>query len=44
MADTEIVLRLDGDCVMDADALIYTAPWFEDPKVGIVGSRMLPRQ
>ena len=44
VADTEIVLRLDGDCVMDADALIYTAPWFEDPKVGILGSRMLPRR
>jgi cellulose synthase/poly-beta-1,6-N-acetylglucosamine synthase-like glycosyltransferase len=44
VAESEIVLRLDGDCVMDADALVYTAPWFADPKVGILGSRMLPRE
>jgi cellulose synthase/poly-beta-1,6-N-acetylglucosamine synthase-like glycosyltransferase len=44
VAETEIVVRLDGDCVMDDDALTFTAPWFADPKVGIVGSRMLPRQ
>lgn len=43
-ARSDVVVRLDGDCVMHPDALKYTAPWFENPETGIVGSLMLPRE
>lgn len=42
-ATADIVVRLDADCVLHPDALVYTAPCFDDPDVGIVGALMLPR-
>jgi cellulose synthase/poly-beta-1,6-N-acetylglucosamine synthase-like glycosyltransferase len=39
----EIVIRIDADCVMGEDALVYTAPWFSDPVIGVVGAMEEPR-
>ncbi|HEV7207121.1 MAG TPA: glycosyltransferase family 2 protein [Mycobacteriales bacterium] len=41
--DTELLVRLDGDCVLDADALTLAARWFTDPRIGSVGALMMPR-
>ena len=40
----DIVVRIDGDCVMGADALRYTSGWFDDPRIGSVGALMMPRR
>jgi cellulose synthase/poly-beta-1,6-N-acetylglucosamine synthase-like glycosyltransferase len=39
----QICVRIDADCVMDQDTLVYTAPWFRDPEVGMVGAMEEPR-
>jgi cellulose synthase/poly-beta-1,6-N-acetylglucosamine synthase-like glycosyltransferase len=38
-----IVVRIDGDCVMGEDALVYSVPWFRDPRIGCVGAMEEPR-
>ncbi|HXW45567.1 MAG TPA: glycosyltransferase family 2 protein [Streptosporangiaceae bacterium] len=38
-----IVVRIDADCVMGPDALVYSAPWFADPVIGSVGAMEEPR-
>lgn len=44
VTDAEICIRIDADCVMGADALIYAATWFQDPSIGSVGAMMMPRR
>ncbi len=39
----EIVIRIDADCVMGPDALVYSVPWFRDPVIGCVGAMEEPR-
>jgi cellulose synthase/poly-beta-1,6-N-acetylglucosamine synthase-like glycosyltransferase len=39
----EIVVRIDADCVMGPDALVYAVPWFADPVIGTVGAMEEPR-
>jgi cellulose synthase/poly-beta-1,6-N-acetylglucosamine synthase-like glycosyltransferase len=39
----EIAIRIDADCVMGPDALVYSIPWFRDPLVGCVGAMEEPR-
>jgi cellulose synthase/poly-beta-1,6-N-acetylglucosamine synthase-like glycosyltransferase len=39
----EIVIRIDADCVMGPDALVYSVPWFRDPEIGSVGAMEEPR-
>ena len=39
----EIVVRIDADCVMGPDALVYSVPWFRDPRIGTVGAMQEPR-
>ena len=41
--DAEIVVRIDADCVMGPDALVYSVPWFRDPRIGCVGAMEEPR-
>jgi len=43
VTDAEIVVRIDGDCVMGPDALVYAVPWFGDPRIGCVGGMEEPR-
>jgi cellulose synthase/poly-beta-1,6-N-acetylglucosamine synthase-like glycosyltransferase len=43
ITDAEIVIRFDADCVMVPDALVYTTPWFRDPRIGTVGAMQEPR-
>jgi cellulose synthase/poly-beta-1,6-N-acetylglucosamine synthase-like glycosyltransferase len=43
ITDAEIVVRIDADCVMGEDALLYAAPWFRDPGIGSVGAMEEPR-
>ena len=43
VTDAEIVVRIDGDCVMGPDALVYAVPWFRDPWIGCVGGMEEPR-
>ncbi len=40
----EICVRIDADCVMGPDALVYSVPWFRDPEIGMVGAMQEPRQ
>jgi cellulose synthase/poly-beta-1,6-N-acetylglucosamine synthase-like glycosyltransferase len=39
----QVVIRIDGDCVMGPDALVYAVPWFGDPQIGMVGAMEQPR-
>jgi cellulose synthase/poly-beta-1,6-N-acetylglucosamine synthase-like glycosyltransferase len=39
----EVVVRIDADCVMGPDALVYSVPWFRDPRIGCVGAMEEPR-
>jgi cellulose synthase/poly-beta-1,6-N-acetylglucosamine synthase-like glycosyltransferase len=39
----EILIRIDADCVMGENALIYCVPWFRDPGIGSVGAMEEPR-
>lgn len=43
MTDAEIVIRIDADCVMGQDALVYSVPWFRDRRIGCVGAMEEPR-
>jgi cellulose synthase/poly-beta-1,6-N-acetylglucosamine synthase-like glycosyltransferase len=43
MTDAEITVRIDADCVMGPDALVYAVPWFRDPDIGSVGAMEEPR-
>jgi cellulose synthase/poly-beta-1,6-N-acetylglucosamine synthase-like glycosyltransferase len=43
ITSAEIVVRIDADCVMGPDALVYSAPWFRDPVIGSVGAMEEPR-
>ena len=43
VTDAEIVVRIDADCVMGPDALVYAVPWFRDPVIGCVGGMEEPR-
>jgi cellulose synthase/poly-beta-1,6-N-acetylglucosamine synthase-like glycosyltransferase len=43
ITSAEIVIRIDADCVMGADALVYSVPWFRDPVIGSVGAIEEPR-
>jgi cellulose synthase/poly-beta-1,6-N-acetylglucosamine synthase-like glycosyltransferase len=43
ITDAPIVVRIDADCVMGADALAYVVPWFRDPEIGCVGAMEEPR-
>jgi cellulose synthase/poly-beta-1,6-N-acetylglucosamine synthase-like glycosyltransferase len=41
--DAEIIIRVDADCVLGEDTLVYAVPWFEDPDIGSVGAMEEPR-
>lgn len=43
VSEAEIVVRIDADCVMGPDALVYSVPWFRDPAIGSVGAMEEPR-
>ena len=43
ITDAEIVIRIDADCVVGEDALVYAVPWFRDPEIGCVGAMEEPR-
>ena len=41
----DYVVRIDGDCLLDDHALLYTVPWFlTRPNVGQVGAFTLPKR
>jgi cellulose synthase/poly-beta-1,6-N-acetylglucosamine synthase-like glycosyltransferase len=43
--DTEYVVRIDSDCLVDEDAFVYAIPWLQTYReVGIVGSFVLPKK
>jgi cellulose synthase/poly-beta-1,6-N-acetylglucosamine synthase-like glycosyltransferase len=44
LATTDVLIRLDADCVLGPDTLGYGMPWFADPDVGTVGAIELPRK
>ena len=39
----EIIIRVDADCVLGEDSLVYAVPWFRDPGIGSVGAMEEPR-
>jgi cellulose synthase/poly-beta-1,6-N-acetylglucosamine synthase-like glycosyltransferase len=41
--EAEIIIRVDADCVLGEDTLVYAVPWFEDPEIGCVGAMEEPR-
>ena len=43
ITSAEIIIRIDADCVMGEDALVYCMPWFADPQIGSVGAVEMPR-
>ena len=43
ITDAEIAIRVDADCVLGPDALVYSVPWFQDPAIGCVGAMEEPR-
>jgi cellulose synthase/poly-beta-1,6-N-acetylglucosamine synthase-like glycosyltransferase len=43
ITSAEIIVRIDADCVMGEDALVYCVPWFADPQIGSVGAVEMPR-
>ena len=43
VTSAEICIRIDADCVMGPDALVYSLPWFRDPRIGCVGAMEEPR-
>ena len=43
ITDAPIAVRIDADCVMGPDALVYSVPWFRDPRIGCVGGMEEPR-
>lgn len=44
ITDAPICVRIDADCVMGPDALLYAVPWFRDPGIGMVGAMQEPRR
>lgn len=42
--ETDLVVRVDADVVVDAEAFVPLPGWFDDPAVGTVGALSLPRQ
>jgi len=42
--EADICVRVDADCVLGEDALVYAVPWFRDPQVGMVGAMEEPRR
>ncbi len=43
ITQAEIIVRIDADCVMGPDTLLYSVPWFRDPRIGTVGAMEEPR-
>jgi cellulose synthase/poly-beta-1,6-N-acetylglucosamine synthase-like glycosyltransferase len=43
ITEAEILIRVDADCVMGEDTLVYSVPWFRDPLIGCVGAMEEPR-
>ena len=43
ITEAEIIVRVDADCVLGPDALVYAVPWFRDPEIGSVGAMEEPR-
>ena len=43
ITDADICVRVDADCVMDSEALVYSVPWFRDAEIGMVGAMEEPR-
>ena len=43
ITSADILIRIDADCVMGEDALVYCMPWFADPQIGSVGAVEMPR-
>jgi cellulose synthase/poly-beta-1,6-N-acetylglucosamine synthase-like glycosyltransferase len=43
ITEAEICVRIDADCVMGPDAIVYSVPWFRDPEIGMVGAMEEPR-
>ena len=43
ITEAEIVVRVDADCVLGPDALLFSVPWFRDPRIGTVGAIEEPR-
>ncbi|HVX43161.1 MAG TPA: glycosyltransferase [Mycobacteriales bacterium] len=43
VTESDIIVRIDADCVMGEDALVYAITWFQDPEIGCVGAGMMPR-
>ena len=43
VTSADICVRIDADCVMGPDALVYSVPWFRDPRIGCVGAIEEPR-
>src|SRR5450631_3981696 len=41
--EAEIIVRVDADCVLGEDTLVYAVPWFRDPEIGSVGAMEEPR-
>jgi len=44
ITDAPVCVRIDADCVMGPDALVYSVPWFRDPDIGLVGAMEEPRR
>jgi cellulose synthase/poly-beta-1,6-N-acetylglucosamine synthase-like glycosyltransferase len=43
VTSADIVIRIDADCVMGEEALVFSVPWFDDPVIGSVGAMEEPR-
>jgi cellulose synthase/poly-beta-1,6-N-acetylglucosamine synthase-like glycosyltransferase len=43
ITEAEILIRVDADCVLGEDTLVYSVPWFRDPLIGCVGAMEEPR-
>jgi cellulose synthase/poly-beta-1,6-N-acetylglucosamine synthase-like glycosyltransferase len=43
LTSADVVVRIDADCVMGEDALVYCVPWFANPIIGSVGAMEEPR-
>ena len=42
---TDIVYRVDADCVVHPDCFLYSVPYFlADPRIGMVGAFVLPKE
>ncbi len=42
---SDVVFRVDADCILHPDCFVYAVPWFLDrPDVGLVSCMMLPKE